>query len=420
MEPLPAIDVRSGKFDHLPSERLFSKQLGANPVSLKPSGEESGQESSPPPTDTVALTNDLEPVISRVNSGVRLTVEGQYSVSEQAQWLAQTRAAADDAASDTPIDLRSLAGEVENTLPQEIDANITESMAPLSGVDNTQLPLFAVDSPSAAVSSNAAAESLTTNLPPDLAAYLEMIKQLSKDDASVQEFIDRVEASANIGSSTTSGAASSSSTIQFAAMSAQELQAKLEVHYADGQSVEAVSAQIRQTQQQQIQTSDPLVLDLDGGGVDLTSAEEGVSFDIAGTGQASQTAFVASGDAFLAIDRNRNGRIDNGKELFGDQNGAQDGFEELRKLDENQDGVIDVNDAAYNNLLLYNDINRDGVSQFNELRSLVEANIQSISLNDRSVDETISGGNRLVKTASFTRNDGSKGMVGDVLLNYLA
>jgi hypothetical protein len=85
---------------------------------------------------------------------------------------------------------------------------------------------------------------------------------------------------------------------------------------------------------------DPIVFDLDGDGIELTDTANGVRFDITGTGKAVQTAWVRGGDALLAWDRNGNGKIDSGLELFGDQRGATNGFEELRKLDTNSDGFI--------------------------------------------------------------------------------
>ena len=89
--------------------------------------------------------------------------------------------------------------------------------------------------------------------------------------------------------------------------------------------------------------------------------------------------------ACLVLDRNNNGVIDNGRELFGDStvmsNGqtAADGFAALADLDSNQDGVINANDAQFANLRVWRDLNQDGVSQANELSTLDQQNIASIS-----------------------------------------
>jgi hypothetical protein len=169
----------------------------------------------------------------------------------------------------------------------------------------------------------------------------------------------------------------------------------------------------------EVEQSDPIVLDLDGDGIELTSYKNGAAFDILGNGGVQNTAFVTGGDAFLALDRNVNGKIDSGKELFGDQNGARNGYEELRKLDANGDGKIDVNDPAYKDLVLFRD-NGNGKTEKGELISLAEAGIAEISLRYKDIDELTSGGNRLAQTGFFTRDDGTRGRAADAILNYTA
>lgn len=166
-----------------------------------------------------------------------------------------------------------------------------------------------------------------------------------------------------------------------------------------------------------VQEADPIVLDLTGDGINLTSYRDGARFDITGDGRKEQVAFVTGGDAFLAIDRNGNGVIDDGTELFGDQNGARNGFEELRRLDTNGDGIIDERDADFDKLLLWRD-NGNGITEPGELMTLREAGIQSISLNYRDVDMPAAGGNRLTQIASFTWSDGRVGKAADAMLNY--
>lgn len=172
-------------------------------------------------------------------------------------------------------------------------------------------------------------------------------------------------------------------------------------------------------EQATVQQADPLVLDLDDDGIELTDHTQGAVFDIAGTGAAVRTAFVNGGDAFLALDRNGNGRIDNGGELFGDQRGAANGFEELRRLDSNRDGVLDANDADYNRLLLFRD-NGNGISEANELVGLSDAGIAAIDLAYANVNEAAAGGNRLAQTATYRRHNGATGRAGDALLNFTA
>jgi hypothetical protein len=168
-----------------------------------------------------------------------------------------------------------------------------------------------------------------------------------------------------------------------------------------------------------VQQSDPITLDLDGDGIELTNHAQGARFDILGSGAKATTAFVTGGDAFLAMDHNRNGRVDSGLELFGDQRGAANGFEELRKLDSTGDGIIDAQDKDFSRLLLFRD-NGNGATEDGELISLASAGIASIDLGYRNVSEITTGGNRIAQTAAYRRNDGSTGRAVDAVLNYTA
>jgi hypothetical protein len=173
------------------------------------------------------------------------------------------------------------------------------------------------------------------------------------------------------------------------------------------------------TAEAQVQQGDPIVLDLDNDGVELSNYKNGAYFDLLGSGSTQQTAFVNGGDAFLALDRNQDGLINSGQELFGEQHGAKNGFEELRKFDVNGDGVIDRNDAVYSQLKLFKD-NGNGITEAGELLSLADAGVDAIELGYKDVNERAAGGNRITQIASYLRNDGSRGQVADALLNYIA
>lgn len=138
--------------------------------------------------------------------------------------------------------------------------------------------------------------------------------------------------------------------------------------------------------------TDPLVIDLDGNGADLTNAESGVKFDIDGDGRLDQTAVTTGNDGLLALDKNHNGRIDNGKELFGDQNGAKNGFSELARYDENNDGKIDENDSVYKDLKVVKLKKKKDGSTAQEISSLKDLGIIMISLSKiKNVNEIING-----------------------------
>ena len=162
---------------------------------------------------------------------------------------------------------------------------------------------------------------------------------------------------------------------------------------------------------------DPIVLDLDGDGFDLRSVEDGVIYDIAGNGSEVQTGFVQGDDALLFLDSNGDGFCTSGKELFGNQEGAANGFAELSEYDENNDGVINEEDSVYKDLKVWNDLNGDGKSQADEIRTLEEAGVSELSLGyeDTDVDNA---GNKITQQGTFSRNDGTVGRMVDVDFRY--
>ena len=171
--------------------------------------------------------------------------------------------------------------------------------------------------------------------------------------------------------------------------------------------IEMVRIEIAQIFQQ-----DPLILDLDGNGIDITSLKDGQLFDIDGDGTIDQTAWIKGADALLALDRNGDGEINDGRELFGDQHGAKDGFAELSKFDDNLDGLIDQQDGVFSSLVL---LRTDGSQQ-----GLADAGIKSISLAMVTpIDKRLIGGD-LVAQSQFERDDGSTGQVGEVFFDVKA
>ncbi|WP_460734579.1 calcium-binding protein, partial [Lysobacter tyrosinilyticus] len=168
---------------------------------------------------------------------------------------------------------------------------------------------------------------------------------------------------------------------------------------------------------------DPLVLDLDGDGIETIAANGAVLFDHDGDGVSHGTGWVKSDDGLLVLDRNGNGLIDSGRELFGadtiksDGTNASSGFEALRDLDSNGDGVFSAGDAQFANVRVWRDLNQDGVSQAGELFTLGQVGIKSINLTPTSTSDVNQGnGNVLDNTGTFERENGSTGAAADVLL----
>lgn len=166
---------------------------------------------------------------------------------------------------------------------------------------------------------------------------------------------------------------------------------------------------------------DPLVLDIDGDGIETLGVVDGVAilFDHDGDGVKTGSGWVKSDDGLLVLDRNGNGTIDSGRELFGvdtiKSNGqfAADGFDALRDLDSNQDGKIDANDSIFSSLRVWRDLNQDGVSQENELSSLDAVDISAIYTNSTATRVDLGNGNIQTASGSFARSDGSLGLTGE-------
>lgn len=156
---------------------------------------------------------------------------------------------------------------------------------------------------------------------------------------------------------------------------------------------------------------DPLILDLNGNGIQLTSVSGSHSFfDVDNDGFIEQTAWVAGGDGLLALDKNGNGRIDDSSELFG--TGTADGFAVLSQYDSDHNGVIDARDAIFSDLRVWHDSNADGVG---ELTALADPGIASINLSAKTSNVTIQG-NTVLKQGAFTRTDGTTGEISAVAL----
>ncbi len=171
--------------------------------------------------------------------------------------------------------------------------------------------------------------------------------------------------------------------------------------------------------QGQLQQSDPLVLDLGDDGVQLSSAFDGEAFDINADGKTDRTAFVRGNDAYLALDRDGNGAIDDGRELFGDQHGARNGFEELARFDDNRDGLIDRTDSVFERLRLLYDRNGDNQVGRSEWSSLTDQGIEAIDLRyltGNRVDDT--RGNSLAERSAYVRSNGQRGQVFDAWVGY--
>lgn len=181
----------------------------------------------------------------------------------------------------------------------------------------------------------------------------------------------------------------------------------------------------------------PILVDTGGTGYKLTSVEDGVRFDIDGDGQAEQIAWTEADaeNAFLAYDRNGNGRIDDGTELFGPytpthpavdvHRTAPNGFEALRFIETPSygvitppDGIIDARDVMFRRLVLWTDRNHNGESEPDELQSLDQAGLVSIATDYTVVGRRDRYGNEFRQMGRLTWADGEVARVYDVWFKF--
>ena len=169
----------------------------------------------------------------------------------------------------------------------------------------------------------------------------------------------------------------------------------------------------------------PILIDLENDGIHLTSLNDPVWFDIDADGDADLMSWTDRSEGILALDRNENGTIDDGGELFGnatllaDGSRALNGYLALAELDfwtfgGNGDGFVDAADAAFGSLWMWTDQNHDGTSQPEELRTLEEVGLRSLGLDYRRSHRTDRYGNEF-RFLGRAWKAGRRGIVRPVL-----
>ena len=165
---------------------------------------------------------------------------------------------------------------------------------------------------------------------------------------------------------------------------------------------------------------EPLALDLGGNGILTTGLNAGIHFDHEGDGFRELSGFINSEDGLLVLDRNGDGKINDGTELFGDNtrlldgSRAMNGFAALSELDDNKDGVIDRRDAIFDKLRIFEDFNQNGKADAGELFSLAEKKIFSLSLTYKNSQYIDKFGNGHWQFGSYTTESGETRTMTDV------
>jgi len=162
------------------------------------------------------------------------------------------------------------------------------------------------------------------------------------------------------------------------------------------------------------QKTDPLVLDMASNGFSSSGPSGALRFDLDGDGKRERISLPTGDDALLALDRNGNGRIDDGRELFGDQHGAANGFAELGKYDDNADGRIDSQDSVFARLSLL----RFDAQGRQSSQSLSQAGVSTISLQARDVKIALGAYDQIAQLGRFEFEDGRSGQAADLLLAH--
>lgn len=162
----------------------------------------------------------------------------------------------------------------------------------------------------------------------------------------------------------------------------------------------------------------PILIDVAGNGISLTDAYEGVNFDMGGDGHKEPIAWTTyrTDDAWLVLDRNNNGTIDSAKEMFGnftDQPNAtteRQGFIALAEFDRpenggDSDGRISKTDRVFSKLRLWQDTNKNGISERSELYSLKRLGLKTIELDFKASRRTDQHGNQFKYRAKIKDNN---------------
>ena len=139
---------------------------------------------------------------------------------------------------------------------------------------------------------------------------------------------------------------------------------------------------------------DPIVIDLDGDGIQLAHAPMATRFAMSPDNLLRPDAWLNAGDGFLVLDKDSDGQINDITEMFSEffVEDASTGLGALSTLDANQDGLMDAQDPLFSQLAIWQDRNADAITDEGELQTLADWGILSIALNATTRYDTVEGG----------------------------
>lgn len=156
--------------------------------------------------------------------------------------------------------------------------------------------------------------------------------------------------------------------------------------------------------------TDPLVINFGGNAAQLTDAT--FRFDLNSDGHAETLHQLAAGSGYLVLDRNHNGKVDNGQELFGPASG--NGFADLARLDEDGNGWIDENDSAWQQLQVW-----IPQAEGNQLQGLAQLGVGALALQHQATPFSLTNSanqqlGQVVSSGVYLREDGSAGSLQQI------
>ncbi|HEU4458064.1 MAG TPA: hypothetical protein VFR90_02970 [Methylibium sp.] len=162
--------------------------------------------------------------------------------------------------------------------------------------------------------------------------------------------------------------------------------------------------------------SSPMVIDVNGDGIETTSLSNSeVFFDLTGDGAKERTGWISGDDAFVVVDIDGNGQIDDASEMFGgDLRG--EGYSELALMDDNADGLLNAQDASFARLQLWQDPNANGVVDAGELNSLNDSGVTELALQYQTTS-VYNNGNLIGEESSATVF-GNERLMADIYFRY--